>query len=132
MGVKIRPKKVTPSMPLKTVTPSGTRISAPAPLATARGTTPRIKAKAVMRIGRKRVRDASTMASTRLMPESSSCLANSTTRIAFLAARPIKTTNPIWAKMLLSSPTSHKPKSAERMHMGTISKIASGRDQFSY
>ncbi len=57
-----------------------------------------------MRIGRSACRQASTSASSRLLPWSSNCLANSTTRIAFLAARPISTTKPIWAKMLLSSP----------------------------
>lgn len=53
-------------MPEATATPSGMRISAPAPLATASGITPRIKAKDVIRIGRNRVRAASTTASMRL------------------------------------------------------------------
>ena len=63
-----------------------------------------MKAKEVIRIGRSRVRAASTAASNRLMPSSSACLANSTIRIAFLAASPTSTTNPTCARMLTSMP----------------------------
>ena len=63
MGVRKIPKNVTPSMPLKTATPSERRISAPAPVAITRGTTPRMKENEVMRIGRSRSREASTVAS---------------------------------------------------------------------
>jgi len=61
--VKIRPKKVTPSMPKNTAVPSDWRISAPAPKLTTSGTTPRMKASEVMRMGRRRVRAALTAAS---------------------------------------------------------------------
>ena len=88
--MKNSPKTVTPSIPLNTATPSATRISAPAPLASTSGTTPRMKAKEVIKIGRSRKRQASTVASIRLAPWSCFCLANSTIRMAFLAARPIK------------------------------------------
>ena len=54
------PKIVTPSMPLKTAVPSDRRISAPAPCAITSGTTPRMKANEVIRIGRSRSRHAST------------------------------------------------------------------------
>ncbi len=57
------PKSVTPNMPLKTAVPSERRISAPAPVAITSGTTPRMKAKEVIRIGRSRSREASTVAS---------------------------------------------------------------------
>ena len=57
------PKSVTPIMPLKTAVPSDCRISEPAPLASTRGTTPRMKANEVMRIGRNRKREASMVAS---------------------------------------------------------------------
>src|SRR4051812_26254567 len=100
------PKTVTPSMPLKTAVPSATRISAPAPAARTRGTTPRMKANEVIRIGRRRCFEASTVASKRPRPWSCSCLANSTIRMAFLLARPTSTTSPIWVKMLLSMPAS--------------------------
>ncbi len=57
------PKRVTPSMPLKTAMPRDRRISAPAPEAMSKGTTPRMKAKLVIRMGRRRSRLASTAAS---------------------------------------------------------------------
>ena len=123
---------VTPSMPLKTAMPSVLRISAPAPLARTRGTTPRMKAKDVMRIGRSRKRQASTVASTRPLPLSWSCLANSTIRIAFLAASPISTTKPIWVKMLLSIRASQTPVMAANKHIGTMRMIDRGNDQLSY
>ena len=50
-------------MPLKTATPSARRISAPAPWAITSGTTPRMKAKEVIKIGRSRKRQASRVAS---------------------------------------------------------------------
>ncbi len=54
-------------------------------------------------------------------------LANSTTRIAFLAARPISTTSPICVKILLSILHSHTPVMAANKHMGTIKIIAIGQ-----
>ena len=50
-------------MPLKTARPSNRRISAPAPVATTSGTTPKMKANEVIRIGLSRSRDASRVAS---------------------------------------------------------------------
>ena len=64
-GVSRTPKSVTPSMPLKTAVPSDQRISAPAPVAITIGTTPRMKANEVIRIGRRRSRQASVVASKR-------------------------------------------------------------------
>ena len=96
-------------MPENTAVPSDWRISAPAPCAIISGTTPRMKAKEVIRIGRRRVRAASTAASNRLIPSSSACLANSTIRIAFLAARPTSTTKPTWARISTDRPRISKP-----------------------
>ena len=101
-GTSRTPTTVATSIPLKTVMPITTRASAPAPEATSRGSTPRMKLKAVMRIGRKRSFAASLAASTGDLPFSDSTLANSTIRIAFLAARPISMTSPIWANTLLT------------------------------
>ncbi len=56
------PKKVTPNMPLKTAVPRVRRISAPAPTATTSGTTPRMKAKEVIMIGRSRRWQAASVA----------------------------------------------------------------------
>ena len=86
---------VAASMPPNTVVPIDCRLAAPAPVANISGTTPRMKAKAVMRIGRRRRRAAIIAASTMPRPSSRRRLANSTMRIAFLAARPISMTKPI-------------------------------------
>ena len=83
-------------MPPKTVVPTEWRPAWPAPVARTRGTTPRMKANEVMRIGRRRMRAASTAASTMGSPRSRSCSANSTMRMAFLLARPTSITSPIW------------------------------------
>ena len=82
-------------MPPNTVVPIDWRLAAPAPVAIISGTTPRMKAKAVIRIGRSRSRAASIAASTISRPSSRRRLANSTIRIAFLAASPISMTKPI-------------------------------------
>ena len=83
-------------MPPNTVVPIDWRLAAPAPVAIISGTTPRMKAKAVIRIGpqpqprgfHRRLDDA------RGLPRAGA-LANSTIRIAFFAARPISMTKPI-------------------------------------
>ena len=67
-GTKRMAIKVEASMPPMTAVPMALRLAAPAPDAIARGTTPRMKAKEVMRMGRKRRRDDSTAASRRGMP----------------------------------------------------------------
>jgi len=54
-GVRSKPNKVTPIMPLKTAVPSAWRISAPAPEAITNGKTPNMNAKEVIRIGRNRI-----------------------------------------------------------------------------
>ena len=55
-------------MPAKTAVPSVWRSSAPAPIAQTSGVTPKMKANEVIRIGRSRIRVASTAASQRLRP----------------------------------------------------------------
>jgi hypothetical protein len=119
-------------MPLKTAVPSVRRISAPAPLESKRGTTPRMKAIDVITIGRSRSRQASMVASRTGMPFSRCTLANSTIRIAFLLASPTSTTKPIWVKMLMSMLAIHTPAIALKRHMGTTKITARGSDQLSY
>ena len=63
--MKIRPNSVTPSMPNNTATPTACRISDPDPVDTTSGSTPRMKANDVIRIGRSRSRQASMTASRR-------------------------------------------------------------------
>ena len=119
-------------MPANTAMPMAWRISAPAPLASTSGTTPAMKANDVIKIGRSRKRAASSTAASGSAPSLSFARANSTIRIAFLAARPTSTTKPICVKMLLSPPESQTPAIAESSAMGAISSTANGSDQLLY
>jgi hypothetical protein len=94
-GMKKMASSAAVSMPPITDVPIATRLLAPAPVAMASGRTPKMKAKLVIRIGRKRIRAASTAASMTRRPLRSSCSANSIIRIAFFAASPIVVSNPI-------------------------------------
>jgi len=71
------------------------RAPAPAPLENASGATPRMKAREVIRIGRKRRRAASSAAAEVERPSPFLSTAYSTIRIAFFAARPSSVTMPI-------------------------------------
>ena len=120
-------------MPKATAVPIAWRISAPGPTAITSGMTPKMKAKLVIRIGRRRERAAWTAASNGSMPCSSSpWRANSTIRIAFLAASAISTIRPTWVRILLSSPRRLIPVIAASTHIGTIRITASGRVSDSY
>ena len=130
-GVRKTPNRVTPIMPLNTAVPSERRISDPAPVARTSGTTPRMKAKDVIVMGRSRSRDASTAASARDLPPRCNCWANSTTRMAFLHASPTRTTRPICTKMLTESFVAHTPASAQSRHIGTTRMTARGMVQLS-
>ena len=115
------------------------RISLPAPEPRISGITPAQNAIDVIKIGRKRRAQASFTASYAEWPASSNSLANSTIKIAFLQAKPTNTTNATWVKIFKSPGCMkggnceiHTPKSADRIHMGTIMMMASGRLQLSY
>ncbi|MCY1180011.1 hypothetical protein D9M73_204380 [compost metagenome] len=123
---------MTPNMPENTATPMAWRISEPAPELNTRGTTPMMKAIEVIRIGRRRRRQASSTAASGSRPLACLSLANSTIRIAFLHASPTSTIKPIWVKMLLSPPERITPVIAESRVIGTIRITASGRLQLSY
>ena len=58
--------------------------------------------------------------------------ANSTIRMAFLAARPMSITRPICAYRFSSYPNQYRPRKAPRAAMGTVMKMLSGRDHRSY
>ena len=96
------PSAVAISIPQNTAVPMTFCAPAPAPLASMSGTPPRMNAKAVIRIGRKRSRAASSAASGADLPCSGLTFATSTMRIAFFAARPISMMSPIWTYTLLS------------------------------
>jgi hypothetical protein len=89
-----RLRNVDASMPPATVVPRNAALPT-APLATTSGITPRTNASDVIRIGRSRIRAASTAASVIDNPRARNCSANSTTRMPF-AASPISITRPIW------------------------------------
>ena len=95
--MKIRFRKVDTSIPPETAVPTEFRASRPAPLANTSGRTPRMNASEVIRIGRSRSLEASIAASTTPSPRARSCSANSTIRIAFLAASPMSTSRPTCA-----------------------------------
>jgi hypothetical protein len=84
-------------MPPNTAVPTARRLAAPAPTAMTSGSRPRMKAKLVISTGRMRSRAPFTAASSSGTPFSRSSLANSTMRMAFLLARAMSTTMPIWA-----------------------------------
>ena len=85
--------RVATSIPPMTLVPMAWRLAAPAPVLTARGTQPRMKASEVITMGRKRRRAASSAACTASLPSLRYCsTANSTIRMAFFADRPISVT----------------------------------------
>ena len=83
-------------MPPITAVPTECRPSAPAPVATYNGMTPRMNATLVIKIGRSRSSEASIAASVMDRPWVRNCSANSTIRMEFLADRPMSMTKPIW------------------------------------
>ena len=83
-------------IPKNTPVPMFRRLSDPGPLANTRGSMPSMKANDVITIGLNLSFAAVTAASSRSFPDSTSSLANSTIRIAFLATRPTSITSPIW------------------------------------
>src|SRR5215813_1943436 len=101
-GMMNTPMKVATNIPKNTLVPITFCAPAPAPLAFISGTTPRIKANAVMRIGRKRRRAEVSADSSKDIPSTFFALANSTIRMAFFAASPISMTKPTWTYTLLS------------------------------
>ena len=123
---------VAASMPPMTTVPRMRRDTAPAPLANHNGVEPRIKAKEVIRIGRKRIRAPVSAASTRDLPFSYSSRANSTMRIAFFAARPMSITRPICAKTLFTICLVARAAKAPTTAIGVPSRTLNGSDQLSY
>ena len=68
VGMKKMPSEVAHTVPQNTAVPTACWLAAPAPEADIMGSTPRPKAREVMRMGRRRMRQASTVASMRLRP----------------------------------------------------------------
>ncbi|CFO00475.1 Uncharacterised protein [Bordetella pertussis] len=120
------------SIPPSTPIPTARWLAAPAPVAMASGTTPRMNASDVIRMGRKRRRAASTADSYRPCPRAYWSLANSTIRMAFLAASPITVTMPTWKYTSLDMPSTVTSATAPSMPSGTTSITDSGMAQLSY
>ena len=78
----------------------GARCSLPSVIAKASGTMPKIMARVVIRMGRRRTRAASSSAAPRSMPSSRARLAKSTSKMAFLVTSPMSMITPMMENML--------------------------------
>ncbi|CAM4246336.1 hypothetical protein COSO111634_35820 [Corallococcus soli] len=130
--MKMRFTKVEKSIPPKTVVPRDLRADAPAPVASISGTTPKRKAKDVIRMGRRRVSAALMADSTTPWPWARSCSPNSTMRMAFFDARPTSITSPTWQKTSFTRPRAPWSSSAPIIATGTASMTTKGRAKLSY
>ena len=104
----------------------GARISAPAPIANASGSMPKIIASVVITIGRRRVEPALTSASLRERPSRRAWFAKSTSRIAFLVTSPISMISPIMLMMFRLSPVASSASATPTSDSGSESMIANG------
>src|SRR5262249_28293845 len=93
-GTKRTARQVEANIPLPTAMPRERRALAPAPLASTSGSTPRMKVKEVIMIGRKRTWEAAMVASRILLPAARPSRAISTIKIAFLAESAMSRTSP--------------------------------------
>lgn len=124
---------VAVSIPPNTVNPIVLLAIAPAPVAKAKGNTPSIKAIEVIIIGLKRSFTAAKVAGTISIPPSTLSLANSTIKIAFLAAKPINVTKPICAyTLLVKCGRKVRVSIAPNAPIGTDKSTEKGTDQLSY
>ncbi len=131
-GTKITASTVALIMPPITPVPMARWLAEPAPDDTTSGSTPRMKANEVIRIGRKRRWHAASVASTRLLPCACRSFANSMIRIAFLADSPITAIRPTLKNTSLGRPRSVAPSNAPSTPSGTTSITDAGIDQLSY
>ncbi len=90
-----------------------------------------MKANDVIKMGRSRSLAASWVASRTGIPASCFSRANSTIKIAFLHARPTRTTSPTWTKMFTDVPEARTPTTAHSTHSGTTRITARGSVQLS-
>lgn len=98
-GTKKMARTVAVTIPPITPVPTAFCAPEPAPELITSGITPRINAVDVIRIGRRRIRTASSVASIRPLPSFSiRSLANSTISIAFFADKPMVVSRPTGSK----------------------------------
>ena len=109
------------------VTPSGERSSEPVPLPSISGSAPTRAATVVMRIGRKRSRQAWWMASCGVLPSlRSASSAKSIIMMAFFLTMPISSTMPMMATTLRSAPAIISASSAPMPADGRVDRIVMG------
>ena len=107
--------------------PSGWRSSEPTPVPRISGTAANKAASVVIRIGRKRKRQAWKIASQGSSPSSRSAWsAKSIIMMAFFFTMPISSTMPITAMMSSDSPNSIRPSSAPMPADGRVERIVIG------
>ena len=111
-------------MPPTIAYPSGRRDVEPAPNPSITGNAPMIVATEVMRIGRSRMRPASSTAATVSRPFAFSWFVYSTSRIEFLVTSPIKRIMPIWLYRLIVPPGRWNTAATSRVAKAPV--IASG------
>ena len=115
---------ITPPM---TATPSGARNCAPSPRPSATGTMPAMRAKVVMRMGRRRMAPASTSASRSGIPcRSRAHLAKSMSRMAFLATIPQSRITPMSDIRLMVLPVRASAPITPISDSGSEMRMASG------
>lgn len=119
------------TVPPSTAVPMAWRLAAPGPVPSASGSTPKPKASEVIRMGRRRRRTASSVASKMLRPWSCSCTANSTIRMAFLDASPTVVNSPTWKYTSLDMPRKYMASKAPTMPSGTARMTENGTLQLS-
>ncbi|MNS04868.1 hypothetical protein D3C72_362560 [compost metagenome] len=107
-------------------TPIAWRVSEPAPTPRAIGAMPRIIAKVVIRIGRRRIGAALRSASNIGRPSSRNWLVNSTSRMAFLVTRPISVMMPMIEMIESVCLASNRANSAPTMASGSESMMVKG------
>src|SRR6266849_5166649 len=125
-GTRKRVNTVETVSPPMTARASGRFVSLPSPMPSAIGTRPTMVAMVVMRIGRSRVRPASTVASIRSLPRSRSTLAKSTSRTPFETTMPTIMMIPM--KLFTESvvPVSQSMRNTPEMPSGTLNMITKG------
>src|SRR5258708_7733318 len=132
IGIRNGARNVALNIPPITPLPTAFSLPEPAPLAIARGSTPRTNASDVIRIGRRRKCAASMAASIADFPCASRSRANSTIRIAFVDDKTIVVSRPTWKKTSFSTCRAEAMARAPRTPSGTTMLTEIGTVQLSY
>ena len=110
-----------------TMVANGGHISFSRPVVMARGQSPAIVVAEVINMGLVRSRTAAKAAAPRLQPCRMSCCIRSTSRMAGLTLRPVRTTAPSAAMMLNDMPAKARAHTAPRRVSGTAINTRIGR-----